>query len=707
MSSELEARLGESSQEPRIGGAISPRADEPARASGSYEAPAVMGQTTPDRRDTVESLHDVTDAVKTEQLLTEQTRLLEMIAAGRPLRDCLSALCAVVPRLKPRTRASVLLADEARTRFERPVAPGMPPSFGDLLEGTQIGEAATGSCAVAVYCGEPVTCKDVVHDGHWSAGWRELCLAHGVRACHSAPAVDALGVPRASFMLCFDEPRELTSWEYRLADFGAHITSIAPIRERAERSLRESRAELAADLADAKLLQRISAQLVHQEDIEALYRAIVDAALTIMRSDYASMQVLHPERGEEGELHLLAHREFPREAAAFWEWVRPDSRSTCGIALRTRKRVVVPNVDESEAMAGSDDLAMCRKAGVRAAQSTPLIARGGQLLGMISTHWRAPHEPSERDFRLLDILVRQAADLVDRKRAELALEQARKNAEAQRARLAELVTTAERARDEAESARLEAQKANQAKSDFLAAMSHEFRTPLNAIAGYLQLIEMGIHGPITEEQRYALARARKSQQHLLSLINDVLNFAKLEAGRVEYSIEELPLRDVVFDVTTMIEPQLAAKNIAFVVSVDAGETVRADREKLQQILLNLLSNAAKFTDAGGWVRVSAAGCSDHPSEIVCLSVADNGCGIPADKLESIFDAFVQVNRRLTQTPEGTGLGLAISRDLARAMGGDLRVRSAEGAGATFTVVLPRAGTTSAEPVVETSSTPFA
>ena len=276
-----------------------------------------------------------------------------------------------------------------------------------------------------------------------------------------------------------------------------------------------------------------------------------------------------------------------------------------------------------------------------------------------------------------------------------------------RARLAELVTTAERARDEAESARLEAQKANQAKSDFLAAMSHEFRTPLNAIAGYLQLIEMGIHGPITEEQRYALARARKSQQHLLSLINDVLNFAKLEAGRVEYSIEELPLRDVVFDVTTMIEPQLAAKNIAFVVSVDAGETVRADREKLQQILLNLLSNAAKFTDAGGWVRVSAAGCSDHPSEIVCLSVADNGCGIPADKLESIFDAFVQVNRRLTQTPEGTGLGLAISRDLARAMGGDLRVRSAEGAGATFTVVLPRAGTTSAEPVVETSSTPFA
>ncbi|HET7563391.1 MAG TPA: PAS domain S-box protein [Gemmatimonadaceae bacterium] len=246
---------------------------------------------------------------------------------------------------------------------------------------------------------------------------------------------------------------------------------------------------------------------------------------------------------------------------------------------------------------------------------------------------------------------------------------------------------AERLQHEAEEARTAAEWANQAKSEFLAAMSHELRTPLNAIAGYLQLIAMGIHGPVTEAQRTALDRAQKSQQHLLGLINDVLNFVKLEAGRVEYTIEELELADVVAAMTPMIELQLAAKGVSCDFRLSPDVMVRADRDKLQQILLNLLSNAAKFTDMGGRVTVETTACEDAPPDLVCLAVTDSGCGIPADKLEAIFDPFVQVNRKLTHTTEGTGLGLAISRDLARGMGGDLRVRSVEGEGSTFTLFL--------------------
>jgi PAS domain S-box-containing protein len=246
------------------------------------------------------------------------------------------------------------------------------------------------------------------------------------------------------------------------------------------------------------------------------------------------------------------------------------------------------------------------------------------------------------------------------------------------------------ATDAAERAQREAMAANAAKSQFLTAMSHELRTPLNAIGGYLQLIEMGVHGPVTEAQYRALSRAQRSEQHLLVLINDVLNFAKLEAGHIEYHLEDLRLEEIVEQVMPMIEPQLAAKGIAHEAHVAPGLMARADRDKLQQILLNLLSNAAKFTDTGGRVTVSATACDAMPSHGVCLEVADTGCGIPADKLDEIFDPFVQVHRKLTRVTEGTGLGLAISRDLARGMAGDLRVRSIEGEGATFTLLLQKA-----------------
>ncbi|HEX8849455.1 MAG TPA: ATP-binding protein [Gemmatimonadaceae bacterium] len=249
------------------------------------------------------------------------------------------------------------------------------------------------------------------------------------------------------------------------------------------------------------------------------------------------------------------------------------------------------------------------------------------------------------------------------------------------------VTDQVRARREAEAAKEAAETANRAKSEFLAAMSHELRTPLNAIGGYAQLLDIGIHGPMSEDQHRALARIQRSQQHLLSLINDVLNFAKLEAGRVEYDIGEVELSRVLATVAPMVEPQLGEKTLAYHVHVPADLRVHADAERVQQIVLNLLSNAIKFTDAGGTIDVDAELLAGTPA-MVALRVRDTGIGIPKDKQESIFDPFVQAHRNLTRSTEGTGLGLAISRDLARAMRGELSVSSEVGQGATFTLTLP-------------------
>ena len=267
------------------------------------------------------------------------------------------------------------------------------------------------------------------------------------------------------------------------------------------------------------------------------------------------------------------------------------------------------------------------------------------------------------------------------------------------------VTEQEEARRALEAARAEAERANAAKSQFLATMSHELRTPLNAIGGHVQLVQMGLHGAVTDAQREALGRVDRAQRHLLGLINDILNYARLEAARVEYDVQAVPVADVARDVLPLVEPQFAAKQLALHVDLPGGqpggEPVRvwADREKLAQVLLNLLSNAAKFTAPGGRVsvRLEEPGAGAGPPDAALLRVADTGVGIPADKLERVFEPFVQVHAGLTREHQGTGLGLAISRDLARGMGGDLWVESEVGAGSTFTIALRATTTAGGEP----------
>ena len=300
--------------------------------------------------------------------------------------------------------------------------------------------------------------------------------------------------------------------------------------------------------------------------------------------------------------------------------------------------------------------------------TVPLVARA-RVLGALTLMWLHGRRYTEQDLSFAEELGRRAGMAIDNAR---------------------LYRAEQEARAEAERARQEAETANQAKTDFLATMSHELRTPLNAIGGYAELLEMGVRGNLTSDQREDLRRIQRSQRHLLALINDVLNFARIDGGHIDLRMTSVPLHQALAGMEALIAPQIARKSQRYEYSgVDPSVSALADRDKLTQIVLNLLSNAMKFTPEGGSIRVDA----DYDDETVIIRVSDTGVGIPADKCEAIFDPFVQVERSLTRTVEGTGLGLAISRDLVRAMGGDISVQSTVGKGSVFTVTLPRADVT--------------
>jgi signal transduction histidine kinase len=236
-------------------------------------------------------------------------------------------------------------------------------------------------------------------------------------------------------------------------------------------------------------------------------------------------------------------------------------------------------------------------------------------------------------------------------------------------------------------ARAEAESANKTKGEFLAVMSHELRTPLNAIAGYAELLEVGVHGTLSEPQLETLARIQRSQRHLLTLINEVLSYARTESGQLHYEMGPVAVSSLLMSAEEVVQPQMQAKRLAYAgCSQCDGLMVLADAEKVQQILINLLANATKYTEAGGSVWVQCEALSGE----VAVHVHDTGIGVPAEKLETIFEPFVQLDSHLTRQQGGIGLGLAISRTLAQGMGGDLQVRSRPGRGSTFTLLLPQA-----------------
>jgi len=354
-------------------------------------------------------------------------------------------------------------------------------------------------------------------------------------------------------------------------------------------------------------------------------------------------------------------QELARELQANWTPERDDLFGLPAMLRDTRTLAITDDIEATLAATAHSpaNLHILRQLGIGSLLTVPLMARK-RLLGAIT------FVGAQRDLTHSAEDVQLAEDVAAR--GALALDNAQ---------VYDLALVLQRS----------AETANRAKTAFLGAMSHELRTPLNAIGGYIDILDMGLRGPVTDRQRADFARVKTNQQHLALLITEILNFARVGSGRMSYAVSDLKACDALQHAIDLVEPLFGQNGLAFDgVTGDLSVVARADPERVTQILVNLLSNAIKFTPAGGRIDADCAATADT----AFLRISDTGVGIPTEKHGTVFEPFIQLKEGLADRESGVGLGLAISRDLAQAMGGDLSVESADGKGARFTLSLPRA-----------------
>jgi PAS domain S-box-containing protein len=481
------------------------------------------------------------------------------------------------------------------------------------------------------------------------------------------------------------------------------------------------------------VIEDITADRRAQQDQDFLARAGVVLAssldfdeavteVTRLATTYLADWCAFDERGTDGKIHRLsvAHSDPAKAALALRiaERYPPDPGAERGLArvLRTGTPELVEEFPEEPLVGDAVDegqLRIARELGMRSYMIVPLIARGAVLGALTLVSAESGRRYGSDDLALAMELARRAGLAVENARLYRETDEARAHLEeqavememqgeelhTQAAQLQEVQANLEESNEElhatndrlveqmarAELLRAQAEGANQAKSDFLAIMSHELRTPLNAMIGYVDLLLAGIPEPIPALAHAQVVRMRGAARHLLQLIEEVLTFSRLEAGREVAEIQEVDLDELIGEVGAIIEPLAAAKQVAFRSPgrVDR-ESIRTDPRKLRQILINVLGNAEKFTSEGEVCFEVEMG----ERERICFRVRDTGVGIAPEDQEAIFEPFRQLDQGKTRGAEGTGLGLAVSRRLATLLGGELTVTSALGAGSTFVLCLP-------------------
>jgi PAS domain S-box-containing protein len=540
-------------------------------------------------------------------------------------------------------------------------------------------------------------------------------------------------------------------------------------RKQAEETLRATEARLTVELEAMNRLHELSTRLLASPDLDNALEEVLDAAIAMLGAAMGSIQLYNPQTKA---LEIVTQRGFRKDFLDYFRAPRSSEGSACGRAARLRERVIIEDVQADPAYAPLRQIAA--SAGYRAVQSTPLISRGGQLLGILSTHFRQPHRPSERDLRMLDLYARQAIDLVERIRAEDALRESEtrfralaeaspaliwqvdplgnavylnpryrellgqaatdlmgfgcrslvypddraaymaaiEQAQRQRARLKHRVRVRNKCGnwrwlesyalpwftaegeyaghvgisiDVTEAVRAEdaRKRADRRKDEFLATLAHELRNPLAPICNALRLLRYP--GGIRAADRLHEMMERQVG-HIVRLVDDLLEVSRITQGKVELRKEPVELTAIVRSAVEANKPLIESAGHELAVDLPAEPLMLdADAVRLTQVFANLLNNAAKYTAAGGRIRLAARCIGDH----VSVTVRDSGIGIASDMLPRVFNMFAQADHSAVRGQGGLGIGLTLVRNLVEMHGGSIEARSeGPGMGSEFMVRLP-------------------
>lgn len=443
-------------------------------------------------------------------------------------------------------------------------------------------------------------------------------------------------------------------------------------------------------LADLDLIHRISLELIGELDVRELYGKIVDAAVSITGSQFGTMQRVCPQgdaSGHGGELQLLAHRGLPPDAIAFWQWVRPVAHSSCTMALRVGERAIIPDFEAWDDIAGTEDLNAFRRTGIRSAQTTPLVSRSGSLLGMISTHWSEAHHPSQRDLRLLDILARQAADLLERTIAE---EQQRQT-EATLRQLNETleIRVEERSRALMASAeQIRHMQKMEAIGQLTGGVAHDFNNLLTVIRMSIEVL--GNDELSSEKRQKYVSAIADTADRAARLTGQLLAFARRQALTPE--VFDASVR--VGSIADMLKTILGSRISLTIDQVAPIAFVEADASQFETALVNMAVNARDAMHGEGSLVIAIDTVDGIPpvrshagsaGNFVRISVTDTGSGMSPDQIDHVFEPFFT-----TKEPgKGTGLGLSQVHGFIKQSGGEVEVVSELGRGTTFSVYLPQ------------------
>lgn len=454
------------------------------------------------------------------------------------------------------------------------------------------------------------------------------------------------------------------------------LEGVAFVLDITERKRAENR--LARDLEAMTRLQEVGSLFVRGGDLEPVLGQIVEAAIAISKADFGNIQLILPNSG----LRIAAQRGFPQWYVDYWNDLTASCDCSCGSALASGQRVIVPDVEQSPIFAATPGLEKQRQAGVRAVQSTPVLSRSGKVLGMFSTHFKKPHTPDEHALKLLDLLARQAADIIERAQIAEVLKAAKEDL----ARSNHDLETKVRER----TAKLEETIAE--LEGFSYSLVHDMRAPLRAMVGYTSILQRDAELRLRPDELELLRRIGLAASRMDQLVVDSLNYGKLLR-------QELPLKSI--DIGSLLRglvetyPNLHPPLAEISIEID-HLLVSGNEAALTQIFSNLLGNAVKFVAAGTKPRVRVWADFDRcppglPSEshdCAYVWIEDNGIGIPGYAHKKIFTMFHRLHR--AEEYPGTGIGLALVKKSLERTGGKITLQSEPGKGSRFCVQLPLA-----------------